>query len=410
MGGNKHPKPASMKTTRFCTPFKSTLLAAFFALLPATSQASLQFKGSTGSYATMSQSFLGGATVANFTIEFWVKNKRPEIDQQLGGKTEYWKEWAIVFPAGGAIQFFHAWPNTYYGVLTTNGVMKPNQWQHVAVVGQGTLGSLYVDGALVQQQNSLRGQISFNAAASASSVAGFLLGFRDNTTLADDLPFLGDLADYRVWDVALTGAQIASLHSSAPATNAPGLRHWLPFKEGSGSTFADIVGGLQGQLFNTAWGTDDPQPLFCSPHRATAITTLFNGFVVGATITDPGCGYSNAPVVLIQGGGGSGAAATTVVNDGKVVAITITSAGSGYTEAPRIRIASPPFEPSVSISVSRVQVTSHVVLGRSYVLESSPDLSIWMPVGPQFTADSEEIVNEFDVQATGRHFRLRQVP
>src|SRR5437764_1127405 len=30
----------------------------------------------------------------------------------------------------------------------------------------------------------------------------------------------------------------------------------------------------------------------CHPHRATAIAQLVNGFVVGATMTDGGCGYT----------------------------------------------------------------------------------------------------------------------
>lgn len=386
------------------------IAAALFGALLTTAHAALQFKGDLTSYATMNQSFLGGATVTNFTIEFWVKNSRPEVSQHLGGKTEFWKEWAVSFAAGGGIHFMHAWPNTYYTMTTTNGIMKSNQWQHLAVVGQGTLGSIYVDGVLVHQQNSLRGQISFNAAAGGSAIAGFLLGFRDNTTLPDDLPFLGDLADFRVWDIALSGAQVASLYSSAPALNTPGLRHWIPFKEGSGATFTDIIGGLQGQLFNTGWGTDDPQPLFCSPHKATATATVVNGFVVGATITKPGCRYTNAPAVLIQGGGGSGATATAVVSEGKVVAINITSAGSGYTSTPQIKIASPPFEPTVSIAVSRVNVTQHVVLGRNYVLESSPDLVTWTPTGPSFTAEDETLVTEFVIEETGRFFRIRQVP
>ena len=217
-----------------------------------TSSADLQFNG-TNSYATMNQSFLGGATVTNFTIEFWTKNKRPEIDQNLCGKVEYWKEWMIGFYSGGRIGFYHAWPNTYYGMTTTNGVMKSNQWQHVAVVGQGTLGSIYVDGVLVHQANSLRGQISFNAAVSGSTIAGFVLGFRDNATLPDDLWFQGDLADFRIWDIALSGPQVASVYSTTPATNTSGLRHWIPFDEGTGSMFTDIIGGLQGQVFDTTW-------------------------------------------------------------------------------------------------------------------------------------------------------------
>jgi hypothetical protein len=63
--------------------------------------------------------------------------------------------------------------------------------------------------------------------------------------------------------------------------------------------------------------------------------------VVGATITDGGCGYTNAPPVLIVGGGGTGAAGTAVVSNGVVTGITITNAGFGYTNTPAIYIYFP---------------------------------------------------------------------
>jgi hypothetical protein len=153
-------------------------------------------------------------------------------------------------------------------------------------------------------------------------------------------------------------------------------------------------------------------PIFCSPHRATAVPVLVNGIVVGANITDTGCGYSNAPLVLIQGGGGAGATATAIVNNGQVTGININSAGSGYSTnpAPRIVIASPPFEPTVGIRFSRVEVTQHVTLGRNYVLESSADLATWSATGQAFTAVSENYTNEFVVGQTGQFFRLREVP
>jgi hypothetical protein len=141
-----------------------------------------------------------------------------------------------------------------------------------------------------------------------------------------------------------------------------------------------------------------------------ATVVLMNGSVFGATITDGGCGYTNAPLVLIQGGG-AGATATATVNNGQVASINITSAGSGYSTnpAPKIVIASPPFVPSVGIAVSRVNVTQRVTLGRTYVLESSSDLAIWSATGPSFTAVSEDYVNEFLVGETGQFFRLREV-
>ncbi len=74
-----------------------------------------------------------------------------------------------------------------------------------------------------------------------------------------------------------------------------------------------------------------------------------NGFVVGATITDSGCDYTNTPFVLIQGGGGAGATATAVVSNGVVVNIIITDAGAGYTSTPTVHIA-PPFGLSPQIT------------------------------------------------------------
>jgi len=395
-----------MKTRR--TALSLTFIVG--AMLVGTAHGALQFNG-TDSYATIvNQSFLDGATVTDFSIDFWVKNSRPDIDQHLGGKTEFWKEWSIMCFAGGGIGFMHAWPNTYYQMDSPEGVLQADRWHHVAVVGQGTLGSIYVDGVLVHQSNSLRGEISFNASVGGSAVAGMTFGFRDNTTLPDDLWFKGQLAHFRVWDIALSAAQIASVYATSPTVHTEGLRHWIPFNEGAGSTFADIIAGVHGEVFNTVWSPEDPQPSYCSPHKATATATVFNGFVVDATITDPGCGYTETPAVLIQGGGGSGAEATAEVRDSVVAVIHITNAGSGYTSVPKIVIGSPPFVPSVSIAVSKVKVTQSVVLGRNYVLEASPDLVTWTATGPQFTAQDEMLVAEFDVDLTGRYFRIRQVP
>jgi len=148
----------------------------------------------------------------------------------------------------------------------------------------------------------------------------------------------------------------------------------------------------------------------CTPHKAQATAQLVNGFVVDATITDSGCGYTNAPLVLIQGGGGSGATARAVITDGRVTSIVITDAGIGYENPPRIVIASPPFVPTVSISVSQVKVVQNVVLGRNYVLESSQDATSWSQALPPYTATSESITNVFDTELTGRFFRVRETP
>ena len=167
------------------------------------------------------------------------------------------------------------------------------------------------------------------------------------------------------------------------------------------------------------WGREDSTVSYyllekgetiCTPHKATATAQLVNGFVVGATMINTGCGYTNVPVVLIRGGGGTGATATAQVTDGKVTGIQIISAGCCYTNAPRIVIASPPFVPSLNIEVSRVRVIQNVVLGRKYVLEASTNGNSWSIAAPAFTAEDESVTNEFETDLTGRFFRIRETP
>lgn len=150
--------------------------------------------------------------------------------------------------------------------------------------------------------------------------------------------------------------------------------------------------------------------LSCTPHKAKATAQLVNGFVVVATITDPGCGYTNPPIVLVQGGGGSGATARATVTDGRVTRVQIVDAGCCYTNTPRIVISSPPSVPTVEVVVSKVKVVQNVVLGWKYVLESSTNATDWTSTGPAFIAETDPLETEFESNRMNRFFRLRVVP
>ena len=91
-----------------------------------------------------------------------------------------------------------------------------------------------------------------------------------------------------------------------------------------------------------------------SPASATA--NVISGFVVGATVTNGGSGYTSAPAVTITGNG-SGAAATATVSSGAVSGITITNAGSGYSTAATISIAPPPAPFIINYSGSTITAT-----------------------------------------------------
>jgi len=72
-------------------------------------------------------------------------------------------------------------------------------------------------------------------------------------------------------------------------------------------------------------------------------------------ITNPGAGYTLAPVLQVTGGGGSGAAGTVFIGDGAVGIVTLTDAGSGYTTAPTVTITAP-------VGAGNTQATAEAVV------------------------------------------------
>lgn len=82
------------------------------------------------------------------------------------------------------------------------------------------------------------------------------------------------------------------------------------------------------------------------PARATPI--IVNGFIIGVSLAEGGCGYTNPPTVFFSGQGGNGATGYAQISNGSVTNIVITSAGSNYLANAEVFIT-PPFFPTMSI-------------------------------------------------------------
>jgi hypothetical protein len=247
-------------------------------------------------------------------------------------------------------------------VLLPTNFIPFNQWTHLAETLDGSTGDMraYINGILVAETNtSVRPAYSI----SPSWVYGFGIGAADDSSAS--FSFNGYIDEVLLYSRALSPSEIMTLASTNGA---------------------------------------------CEPHAATATATVVNGFVVGINLTDGGCGYTNPPLVQIVGGGGSNATAVATVANGIVNGISVMNAGFGYTNTPQVLIASPPFLPWLNITTSQVRVTAHVMIGQTYVLQSSTDLVNWTNVGPPFTAQAEVITQVFDVDSVGRFFRLLQLP
>lgn len=150
----------------------------------------------------------------------------------------------------------------------------------------------------------------------------------------------------------------------------------------------------------------------CAAHRATATAQLASGSVVSITLTDPGCGYTAAPIVLILGGGGSGASALAQVSNSVVTGITVIDAGTGYTNSPMVYIYSPQ-----GLQVGLIKAVkpsfSDLFIGTNYQLQVSNDLNTWTNEGAPFTATAPTMVypHYFDIDNWQElFFRVQVVP
>jgi hypothetical protein len=303
-------------------------------------------------------------------------------------------------------------------------------------------GTFFVDGQVV---NSIPWT---GTPSNSTSTQSLVIGETQYFGSSAHQNFRGDIDDVRIYNRALSDNEVKALYdfeSQPPAsnpriatavaqvvngfvvgatvtdggngyTNAPAVT--ITGGGGTGATArATIANGAVTAitLLTTGNGytstptiTLAPPPF--PPRRATGTSQIINGFVVGATVIDGGFGYSEPPNVLLIGGGGTGATATAIVRNGIVTGINLVNSGTGYTSAPTVKIASPPFTPSVGIRVSKVVVDLKVVQGRKYQLESSTDLQTWAPTGPAFVALDEVLEQEFDASSIGTYFRVQQVP
>jgi hypothetical protein len=136
----------------------------------------------------------------------------------------------------------------------------------------------------------------------------------------------------------LTVGQVASFSGS-----------WVPLNPCSPSTATFVAQGVDQFTTFPRTVTSSVAALTVSYTPALATPIVVYGFVVGATLTESGCGYTNPPVIVFTGQGGAGAVGYAQISNGSVTNIVITSAGFGYPANTLIQIA-PPVYPTLSIA------------------------------------------------------------
>ena len=106
-------------------------------------------------------------------------------------------------------------------------------------------------------------------------------------------------------------------------------------------TKGDKVGKIK-KLKNNNFGYDYPHDYTLRPEITFPINAQLTSTSIldSITITDPGTGYSQAPAVIITGGGGSGAVAEATIKNGRLDVIIVKDPGAGYSSTPTVSLRS----------------------------------------------------------------------
>ena len=115
-------------------------------------------------------------------------------------------------------------------------------------------------------------------------------------------------------------------------------------QSGSGAsifTKGDQVGKIK-KLKNNNFGYDYPHDYTLRPEITFPINAQLTSTSIlsSITVTDPGSGYSQAPAVVITGGGGTGAVAESTIKNGRLDQIIIKDPGAGYSSTPTVALRS----------------------------------------------------------------------
>ena len=93
------------------------------------------------------------------------------------------------------------------------------------------------------------------------------------------------------------------------------------------------------------------------------VTSISGGQLSAIVVENAGSGYGDPPLVTITGGGGTGATAEATVANGVVTGITITSKGFGYTSLPTVTLGQPAGTKATATATSGLVTTG----GASFV-------------------------------------------
>jgi len=132
---------------------------------------------------------------SEFSVSAWIKRANGSANTSILSKRDAAYTEGYDFKINSSGQFEMSWKNGSTQTVTSNVVIPEDEWHQVAVIYNGTLARLYIDGVL-DKTEALSAPVSttqyFNVAAAAQSTAFYE----------------GNIDEVRVWDTALSVDQL----------------------------------------------------------------------------------------------------------------------------------------------------------------------------------------------------------
>jgi hypothetical protein len=335
------------------------------------------------------------------TVEAWIYANAPQSDnngqfmvkgddQIHYSSRSYEMDWFT----NGSGQVFSAnlfLNTTTWAQLWT--ILPASNWVHVAFTFDSASGlfQLFTNGVLAT--NTTLSTNTVPLAGQFLRQTTLPLNFGGETIPEGPTFVAGYMDEVSIWNTNRTAIQIAETRFCRLTGTESNLVGYWNFDN---STANDLTtNGNNGTLEGGAVimpnnGADVAHEGVCGePYfdTATASAVVTNGFIIAATITDGGNGYTNTPAVRIIGGGGCGAQAVDVVSNGVVIAIDVLDAGSGYTNTPVV-VIDPPFilNPVLGIAPMSFLTFSNLTVGGAYQLQQLAQGYYWTNQPVDFTA------------------------
>ena len=185
------------------------------------------------------------------TIEVWVYPTASVLDNQTicAKQSNFENTYAFLSIGGASAANGRAYyQSTNSAFIQSNSTIIPNQWTHIAVAFTSTQAKIYINGVL---DNTVTGSFSLpNDTSVTATTIGAILGDGNGQY------FTGSIDEFRVWNVALTDADITAT-MNCEAQMQPELVTYYKFNQGFDNadnapvlTLNDELGNSNGTLSN----------------------------------------------------------------------------------------------------------------------------------------------------------------